>query len=128
MKVVFRVDASQYIGSGHVMRCLVLGDELKRKGYCILFACTPLKGDMRSLIRERGFEVISLPQPITSTTAVNDADYQAWLQKSIAEDAYDFISSVKSADLVITDHYAIDEVWQKMVKMSSIANCLRLMI
>lgn len=121
MKVVFRVDASKYIGSGHVMRCLVLGDELKRKGYCVLFACTPLKGDMRSLIRERGFEVISLPQPITSTTAVNDADYQAWLQKSIAEDAYDFISSVKSADLVITDHYAIDEVWQKIVK--NVINC-----
>lgn len=116
MKVVFRVDASQYIGSGHVMRCLVLGDELKRKGYCILFACTPLKGDMRSLIRERGFQVISLPQPIVSTIAVNDADYQAWLQKSIAEDAQDFISSVKSADLVITDHYAIAEEWQTMVK------------
>lgn len=116
MNIVFRVDASLMIGSGHVMRCLVLADELKLKGYDIAFACTPLEGDMRSFICERGFRVITLPAPQAAIISTHDADYEAWLQKDIDVDAQDFLSSISSADLVITDHYAIGEQWQKRVK------------
>lgn len=116
MKVVFRVDASLMIGSGHVMRCLVLADELKLKGHDIAFACMPLEGDMRSFISERGFRVITLTAPQVAIISTHDADYESWLQKDVDVDAQDFLRSVSSADLVITDHYAIGEQWQKRVK------------
>ncbi|WP_394249714.1 UDP-2,4-diacetamido-2,4,6-trideoxy-beta-L-altropyranose hydrolase [Vibrio profundi] len=115
MKIVFRVDASRLIGSGHVMRCLVLADELKRNGHQVLFACLTLYGDMRPFITERGFDVISLSPPQSELTPTHDTDYTAWLQKSVDEDAKDFILNVVSADLVITDHYAIGKEWQSQI-------------
>ncbi|MCG7496842.1 UDP-2,4-diacetamido-2,4,6-trideoxy-beta-L-altropyranose hydrolase [Vibrio sp. Of7-15] len=121
MKVVFRVDSSLLIGSGHVMRCLVLADELKRKGYDILFACTPLKGDMRSFIGKRGFDVVTLPEPKTVIEPATDIDYVSWLQKSVSEDARDFLKTITHADLVITDHYAIGQEWQSTIIKS--LNC-----
>lgn len=118
MKVVFRVDASLVIGSGHVMRCLVLADELKRKGHDLLFACLPLDGDMRLFICERGFDVITLPESRKNVEPTHNTDYVTWLQKSVIEDARDFLTAVAVADLVITDHYAIGKEWQCLVTES----------
>ena len=118
MRVVFRVDASGWIGSGHVMRCLVLADALKLRGYDIYFACLPQSGDMISYIEERGFEVIKLTSAKEPSEPQHDADYEAWLQRPSSEDALDFIQMVSSADLVVTDHYAISNKWQQLVRQS----------
>ncbi|HDU8578783.1 TPA: UDP-2,4-diacetamido-2,4,6-trideoxy-beta-L-altropyranose hydrolase [Vibrio diabolicus] len=115
MKVVFRVDASLLVGSGHVMRCLVLAEEFASKGYDIEFACSPLKGDMRAFIRERGFQVTTLAKPREVIEPLHDADYAAWLQKSVSEDVQDFLTEITYADLVVTDHYAIGIEWQEQV-------------
>ena len=116
MKVVFRVDASVWIGSGHVMRCLVLADELKSHGYSVSFACLPQKGDMISYIESRGFDVVTLTAPSEYIQPTHEADYSGWLQRSVCEDARDFLSHIKAADLVVIDHYAVESDWHKRVK------------
>ncbi|MDD1782454.1 UDP-2,4-diacetamido-2,4,6-trideoxy-beta-L-altropyranose hydrolase [Enterovibrio sp. ZSDZ35] len=126
MKVIFRVDASLLIGSGHVMRCLVLAEALRKKGHQVEFACSPLKGDMRTFIRERGFNVITLAAPQRVIEPQHDADYEAWLQKSVTEDAQDFLAAVNTADLVVTDHYAIDAEWQE--KILAVVDCCLLAV
>jgi len=126
VKIIFRVDASFLIGSGHVMRCLVLADALSKKGHQIQFACSPLEGDMRTVIRERGFNVITLAEPKQIIEPQYDADCKAWLQKSVAEDAKDFLAAIKAADLVVTDHYAIDAEWQE--KIVAVLDCFLLAI
>ncbi|WP_028834550.1 MULTISPECIES: UDP-2,4-diacetamido-2,4,6-trideoxy-beta-L-altropyranose hydrolase [unclassified Pseudoalteromonas] len=116
MQVVIRADASRSIGSGHIMRCLVLADALSDLNYSVLFACLPQQGDMISYIEERGFAVIKLNMPNEVFNPQSDAEYEAWLHRSSLADAEDFIQMIGRADLVITDHYAIGKTWQKLVR------------
>lgn len=122
MRVVFRVDASIHIGSGHVMRCLVLAQELKRIGYNVLFATREQKADLNTLINTRGFEVIALQKPYEWSTPSHSSDYAAWLQMTEEQDCLDFIKKVKYADLVIVDHYGIGATWHEIVKNK--LNCI----
>ncbi|PJC86299.1 UDP-2,4-diacetamido-2,4,6-trideoxy-beta-L-altropyranose hydrolase [Vibrio sp. HA2012] len=116
MKVVIRVDASVWIGSGHVMRCLVLADALQSHGCSVSFACLPQNGDMKAFISQRGYQVIELTPPKVFQTPKHSSDYEAWLQKSQAKDAIDFLECVRDADLVITDHYGIGKSWHDIIK------------
>lgn len=116
MKVVFRVDASQYIGSGHVMRCLVLAQALKLDGHTVVFATREQVSDLNALIKSKGFELVNLVQPTLWQTSKNTADYAAWLQVSEEHDYKDFLSKVISADLIVVDHYGINANWHSQVK------------
>lgn len=118
MLIVIRADASHLVGSGHIMRCLVLADELKRKGHDVVFACQSLAGDLIDFIGKRGHAVVILTGAVTPVLNVQDGDYQGWLQRSPLADAKDFLSQIPRADLVITDHYAIGAEWQRVVKTS----------
>lgn len=116
MNVVIRTDASINIGSGHVMRCLVLAEELDKRGYTVSFVCRALLGDMIDFIQERGFSVFPLNEVISAVTLKHSADYIGWLQCSIEQDASDFLSQIHEADIVITDHYAIGKEWHSIIR------------
>lgn len=118
MKVVIRADASSYIGSGHIMRCLVLADRLKLDGNEVIFATRPQNGDLNELIKHRGFNIYELHQPTDWVEPSTTADYAAWLQVSESEDAEECANSFYNPDLVITDHYAIGAKWHEIVKKS----------
>ena len=42
MNVLFRADASDSVGTGHLMRCMTLGSALRKNGATVTFACRPL--------------------------------------------------------------------------------------
>ncbi|MDK9762842.1 UDP-2,4-diacetamido-2,4,6-trideoxy-beta-L-altropyranose hydrolase [Vibrio sp. D420a] len=115
-KIIFRVDASVWIGSGHVMRCLVLADELTKHSYQVAFACLPQKGDLCHFIQERGYSVIELTPPELQITPKHSSDYIGWLQRSIQEDIDDLVPYLDGVDWVICDHYALGQDWQKQIK------------
>ena len=116
MKVVFRVDASQHIGSGHVMRCLVLAEALRLEGHKVLFATRSQVSDLNTFIKSKGFELIPLKQPSSWLIPKHTGDYTAWLQVRVEQDCEDFLSKVNSANLVIVDHYGITANWHEKVK------------
>ena len=119
MKVYFRVDASVHIGSGHCMRSLSLADELKKQGNDVIFVMRPQAGDLCDYARSRGFRVEQLPQLRERKIPKDKADYQAWLQVSVLEDAEDFLSVTKDADLVVIDHYGITAQWENLIRQRS---------
>lgn len=121
MKIVFRVDASIQIGSGHIMRCLTLADQLKRDGHDCVFICRAHDGHLGDLIRNRGhiLRLLSFNEEIKNFDFSSESnDHAHWLGVSYS---YDFkqcegILADESADWLVVDHYALDLRWQKSAR------------
>lgn len=113
MKIVFRVDSSIQVGSGHLMRCLTLA-ERKRKQYHadIIFVMRDLEGSLVDLVEKKGFKSIILPK---SNVVYNLNDYEKWLtvpQNVDAEEVKKILQDIGQVDLLVVDSYAIDIKWE----------------
>ncbi len=121
MNIVFRTDASIYIGTGHLMRCFVLAQVLRDDGHNVLFSMRAQEGDLVDLVVSKGFLVHKLINPIAWKKPAHDLDYSAWLHVTEQEDATSFCEKNRNADLVIVDHYSLNISWETQVKAS--LNC-----
>ena len=120
MKYVFRVDASLEIGTGHIMRCLTLADELTRQGHKCEFVCREHQGHMGDFIVGKGYSLTLLPMVADNDS--NDmkecsSNYIRWLGVSWKEDARQTLKAIKSnkPDWLIIDHYALDADWERVL-------------
>lgn len=117
MRVIFRVDASEQIGSGHLMRCLTLAGELRKMGADdIVFVSRDLEGNMFSVIEKQGYELIVLPKHIDY---VQLSGYELWLTVPQEVDARETIALLygqEKATWLIVDSYAIDKRWEEMLR------------
>ncbi len=111
MKIIFRVDSSQKIGTGHVMRCLTLADALKNHGAQIEFITRNIEGNLAGFINERGYKTHLLEQDGTKNE--NYCFHANWLEASWQSDAKQTAELAKGADWLVIDHYAIDGRWEK---------------
>ena len=109
MKVMFRVDASLVLGSGHVMRCLALADALKVRGADCAFVCIPAKGDLLALIDARGYAVHALRVP-DGTVLERD-----W---TVDADRSQIYAREFSPDWLVVDHYSLGLEWERSLRPS----------
>ncbi len=125
MRVVFRVDASLQMGTGHVMRCLTLALVLKENGVDVRFICRKHKGNLIDKIRSNGFNVHEL-ELLVEIEVDNRLAHSQWLGATQQQDADDCINilKVEKTNWIIVDHYALDEQWQKRIKLY----CKKLMV
>lgn len=116
MNVFIRTDASASIGTGHVMRCLVLADDLRKEKVAVSFICRPLEGHLIHYIRKRGYTVHVLPCPKLIDSEARTMPWTDKIQKMDAEQTIQVISGKSEIHWLISDHYGIDRRWERLIK------------
>lgn len=117
--IAFRVDASEKIGSGHLMRCLALAEELHNstKEIQIILVCRELPSSQQDFIFSRGYSLKLLPnQP--GCNSENELFHAGWLKVSQKQDAIDTLKALENFDVewLVVDHYAIDCKWEEILR------------
>jgi len=101
--VVVRADASLRSGTGHVMRCLALAQQVKLKGGNICFALAECPDSLADKLKNEGIKIHKI---FSKPGSRNDADETARL-------------AIKNkADWVVVDGYAFKEEYQDIIKKS----------
>lgn len=122
LTVVFRVDASVEMGTGHVMRCLTLADALRSTGAECYFIARDHIGNLNDYIQQRGYAIYVLPSSDAkfSDPAMAELQHAHWLQASWEKDAAQSYAVIRQqriyADWLIVDHYALDARWQRVMR------------
>jgi len=92
MNIIFRVDSSSKIGTGHVMRCLVLAEKLKNRNCNVIFICKNYSGNISDIIIDKGYKLYILEE--------NNWQHEE-IRKSITKEKLQI-------NWLIVDHYGLD--------------------
>lgn len=104
--VLFRVDASVDVGSGHLMRCLTLAERLSLDGYEVAFVSLDLPGAMFELLdskKIRAEKISKMPNPSQEL----DALMTIKAAHKLFPDGMDWL---------VVDHYSLDAKWEKAMR------------
>lgn len=99
LNIVFRVDASNVLGVGHVMRCLTLADAFKKYTKAnIHFYCAQKAGHLNDYIEQKGFRLTRL-----SATDLKREHKEIVIKKE-----------ANGIDWLVVDHYELGQLWSRM--------------
>ena len=104
MRVLFRCDASDTIGTGHIVRCLALAGGLRSRDTEVFFVCADLPGNMAPTISRHGFN-IGLIHPCS---AARD-DAQATMAAVFGAQPFDWL---------VVDSYRLDHRFERLLCQS----------
>jgi UDP-2,4-diacetamido-2,4,6-trideoxy-beta-L-altropyranose hydrolase len=127
-RIAIRVDVSRRLGTGHLMRCLILADVLRRRGHQVEFLCRS-HGDglaelFAPLVTARGHKwhpLTPLVAPPDVPDGVEDHRLLGLLQD---EDARETAEAISDCAWVIVDHYGITPAWHSQVRSQAGAVCV----
>jgi UDP-2,4-diacetamido-2,4,6-trideoxy-beta-L-altropyranose hydrolase len=121
VNVLFRADASDRMGTGHVMRSLTLARALQREhGLETAFVCREHPGNLIAALRRDGQPVLPLRPPDRAIGSVNNAgeDYAAWLGVPVDSDAEETIAALcgEKPEWMVVDHYGLGAEWEQRLR------------
>jgi hypothetical protein len=95
-RIIFRVDASLQIGTGHVMRCLTLAQALRAGGARCQFVCRAHDGHLIDDVTRQSFAVTALPTAAQDCTGASGSPAHAsWLGCSAGADAQQTLAALE---------------------------------
>ena len=114
---VFRVDAADYMGTGHVHRCLALAGELSAQGAKCHFITRELPGHLAGLIAEQGLpdkgcHLLPAPENIHLEQMQDSRNWLAVPPLQDLQDSLQCLGDLKP-DWCVVDHYGIDSRWEE---------------
>ena len=112
LNIIFRVDSSDIIGTGHIIRCLNLADYYKNHN--IEFICKDLPFNLIDNI-SKNYKVNIIK--LNDNSKIN-YNINTWLGESWEKDCKKTIDIIKNKEIdwIIIDHYNIDYKWENMIK------------
>jgi UDP-2,4-diacetamido-2,4,6-trideoxy-beta-L-altropyranose hydrolase len=127
VNIAFRADASDRIGSGHVMRCLTLANSLREYGANCLFLCRKIPVALAGMIRDEGHRLVLLPPesdpapaPQQATANNQEPAHASWLAAGWHTDSRQSSAAIGQAlggaDWMVVDHYALDARWESALR------------
>ncbi len=99
MKVGFRVDAGRAVGTGHLMRCLTLANELAVEGVESQFVARP--DPAMSMVLDAGHALLELPADL-----IDEASDAAQCHRLLDG----------TLDWLVVDHYALGVIWERAMR------------
>ncbi len=116
-----RVDASPFMGLGHLMRCLAFANSMRSQGVRTVFICRDSQQSPKALVESEGFEIKLLPAPHKPVDVPSfSVPHAHWLGVGIPrdiEETREVISRERgSQNWLVVDHYAIDRSWESAVR------------
>ena len=110
MNIVFRVDSYEAIGSGHLIRCLNLADELNESNN--IWFITIASDYYLQLINSRGYKSLQIDRP-PKKGEYKDID--------LNQDALKSIQLINkhgmNVDILIIDNYSLDIRWEEQLRI-----------
>lgn len=117
--IAFRADASFEMGTGHIMRCLALADEMARRGVATLFVTRTHAGHINEIIARHGHKLESIP-PRHGHYIDDYPAHSKWLGSTWEEDfvATSTILTKHKISWLVVDHYGLEARWEAAMKMA----------
>ena len=108
--IIFRVDSSDRLGSGHVFRCVNLARHINKKKFKILFVCKNFRGNFIDYIKKNRFKVL------INRKFSNYPKKKLSLKSQIQDANFIIKKNLKKICLVVVDQPQLNFEWRKKIK------------